>query len=110
MTIRLLLALTALIAAPAALAHAHAPHVDDSDPEAWKIKLCSRMSDVAMQALSDRDKGKPMKLYEEDGDQAQLANAIIRQVYAEPQVSSPKKAMVFGRGKCNEFLEKRGSH
>lgn len=107
MTLRPILALATLLAAPAALAHAHVPPPDEGNPDAWKIKLCSRMSDVALQALGDRDKGSPMKLYEEDGEQAQLANAIIRQIYAEPQVSSPKKAMVFGRGKCNEFLEKR---
>lgn len=109
MTIRLVIALTALIAAPAAFAHAHSAHVDESNPDAWKIKLCNRMSDVALQALGERDKDKPMKLYEEDSEEAQLANAIIRQIYAEPQVSSPKKAMVFGRGKCNEFLERRNS-
>lgn len=104
---QLVFALISLIAAPAVFAHAHLPAIDDSHPDAWKIKLCSQMSDTALQALSDRDKGRPMKRYEEDGEAAKLANMIIRQVYAEPAVTSPKKAMVFGRGKCNEYLENR---
>ncbi len=48
-----------------------------------------------------------MKLYEEDGEPAKLANAIIRRVYEELRIGSPKKAMAFGRGQCNAFLEKR---
>jgi hypothetical protein len=104
---QLALALILLCAAAKAQAHAHVPHIDESNPDAWKIKLCGQMSDIAVQALSDRDKNRPMKLYEEDGEPAKLANAIIRRVYEEPQIGSPKKAMVFGRGQCNEFLEKR---
>lgn len=104
---RFLAALISFFAASAAQAHAHVPHIDESNPDAWKIKLCGQMSDIAVQALSDRDKNRPMKLYEEDGEPAKLANAIIRRVYEEPQIGSPKKAMVFGRGQCNEFLEKR---
>jgi hypothetical protein len=46
-----------------------------------------------------------MKTYREDGaDEPKLANEIIQAVYAEPQISSPKKALTFGRARCNEFL------
>lgn len=107
MTKRNLFFLFALFAATPAFPHAHPPAIDENDPDAWKIKLCNRISDVALQALADRDKGRPMKLYEEDGDEARLANQVTRRIFAEPQVTSPKKAMVFGRGACNEYLEKR---
>lgn len=104
---QLVLALISLCTAATAFAHAHMPPIDESNPDAWKIKLCTRMSDVALQALSDRDKGNPMKLYEEDGEAPKLANSITRAVFEQPAVTSPKKAMVFGRGKCNEYLESR---
>lgn len=97
-----------LLAASLASAHGHVPVIDDSHPEAAKIKLCSRMSDVALQAMYDRDKGRPIKLYEEDGTSApRLANEVIRQVYDEPQISSSRAAMAIGRGRCNEYFEKK---
>lgn len=103
-----LLLVCLLLAAPVAQAHDHMPAIDDSHPDAARIRLCSRMADVALQALNDRDKGRPMKQYQEEGaDEPKLANEIIRAVYGEPQVSSPKKAMTYGRARCNEFLLNR---
>lgn len=97
-----------LLAASVVQAHDHMPAIDDSQPDAARIRLCSRMADVALQALNDRDKGRPMKQYQEDGaDEPRFANEIIRAVYGEPQISSPKKAMVYGRARCNEFLLNR---
>lgn len=103
-----LLIILLALAAPLAQAHGHMPALDDSHPDAAKIKLCSRMADVALEALNDRDKGRPLKTYQEDGaDEPKLANEIIRAVYAEPQIASPKKALTFGRARCNEFLLNR---
>lgn len=102
------LALGLVLAATLAQAHDHMPAIDDSNPDAARIRLCSRMADVALQALNERDKGQAMKQYQEDGsDEPLLANQIIQAVYAEPQISSPKRAMTFGRAKCNEFLLNR---
>jgi hypothetical protein len=92
-------------AASAVQAHDHMPVIDDSHPDAPRIRLCSRMVDVALQALNDRDKGRPMKLYQEDGsNEPKIANEIARAVFEEPQISSPKKAISFGRARCNELL------
>jgi hypothetical protein len=99
------LAMSLVLAAALAQAHDHMPVIDDSHPDAARIRMCSRMADVALQALNDRDKDRPMKTYREDGaDEPKLANEIIQAVYAEPQISSPKKALTFGRARCNEFL------
>lgn len=86
-----------------ALAHGHPGNVDPAMPDAWKYRLCGEMATVAIQALHDRDRGKPMRSYPADGSQAaELAQAIARRVFEEPQISSPKKAETFGRGYCME--------
>lgn len=109
--VRSMLILGLALAATLAQAHDHMPAIDDSQPEAARIRMCSRMADVALQALNERDKGLPMRQYQEDGgDEPRLANQIIQAVYAEPQVSSPKKARTFGRAKCNEFLQAQGNN
>ena len=85
--------------------HAHAGKIDDSMPDAQKIRFCERVRDFALQAFYDRDKGRPMKVFVEDGsDGARITNYVIRRIYEEPQISSPKKAETFGRATCNEMM------
>lgn len=104
---RLLFILACLSAAPA-WAHGHAGQIDDAMPDAQKIRYCERVRDFALQAFYDRDKGRPMKLFDEDGsDGARITNVVIKRIYAEPQISSPKKAEAFGRGTCNEMMGTR---
>jgi len=79
--------------------------VDDSMPDVQKVRFCERVRDHALQAFYNRDKGRPMKLFEEDGsDGARITNHIIKRIYEEPQISSPKKAEAFGRATCNEMM------
>ncbi|HQA11711.1 hypothetical protein [Zoogloea sp.] len=85
--------------------HAHAGKIDDSMPDAQKIRFCERVRDFALQAFYDRDKGRPMKVFVEDGsDGARITIHVIRRIYEEPQISSPKKAEAFGRATCNEMM------
>ena len=85
--------------------HAHAGKIDDSMPDAQKIRFCERVRDFALQAYYDREKGRPMKVFEEDGsDGARITNIVIKRIYDEPQISSPKKAETFGRATCNEMM------
>ena len=83
----------------------HAGNIDDSMPDAQKIRFCERVRDHALQTFYSRDKGRPMKLFDEDGgDGARITNIVIRRIYEEPQISSPKKAETFGRATCNELM------
>ncbi len=101
--------LCSLAAAGAAQAHAHAGQIDDSMPDVQKIRFCERVRDFALQAFHDREKGRPMKVFEEDGSNGpRITNHIIRRIYEEPQISSPKKAEAFGRATCNEMMQTRG--
>lgn len=89
-----------------AWAHGHPAAIDPAAPDAWKYRLCGEMSTVAIQALHERENGRAMKQYDEDGTPGpRLANAIIRKVYAEPGIASPKRADTFGRAFCNEQLQ-----
>ncbi|MBL8430686.1 MAG: hypothetical protein JNJ95_12495 [Dechloromonas sp.] len=102
---RLALTLVALLAVSGAWAHGHAGQIDDSMPDAQRIRFCERVRDHALQAFYNRDKGRPMKLFDEDGsDSARITNHIIKRIYDEPQISSPKKAETFGRAICNEMM------
>ena len=88
-----------------AVAHAHAGKIDDGMPDAQKIRFCERVRDFALQAYYDRDRGRPMKHFAEDGSPGpRITNHIIRRIYEEPQISSPKKAEAFGRATCNEMM------
>ncbi len=99
-----LVAIAALLAT-SAWAHGHPAPVDDSMPDAQRIRFCERVRDHALQAFYNRDKGRPMKLFDEDGsDGARITNIIIKRIYEEPQISSPKKAETFGRATCNEMM------
>lgn len=102
---RLSVACLALLATTAAWPHAHAGKIDDSMPDAQKIRFCERVRDFALQAYYDREKGRPMKVFVEDGsDGARITNHVIKRIYEEPQISSPKKAETFGRATCNEMM------
>ncbi|KAB2924254.1 MAG: hypothetical protein F9K30_09535 [Dechloromonas sp.] len=103
------LLLLCLLGAPLAMAHGgHAGNIPDDMPDAQKIRFCERVRDHALQALYNRDRGSPMKLFEEDGSHGpRIVNHIIRRIYDEPQISSPKKAEAFGRATCNEMMGTR---
>ncbi len=102
---RPLLASAALLLAQQCFAHAHAGAIPDDMPDAQKIRFCERVRDHALQAFYNRERGQPMKLFEEDGSSgARITNLIIRRIYEEPQISSPKKAETFGRATCNEMM------
>lgn len=89
-----------------AAAHGHAATIDAHSPDAWKYRLCNDMSTVAIQALNDRDKGRTMRRYPDDGGPGPaIANALVERVYAEPAISSPKRADAIGRAYCNEQLQ-----
>ena len=78
---------------------------DGGMPDAQKIRYCERIRDHALQTYYNRERGQPMKLFsEEGGDSARITNVIIKRIYADPQISSPKKAEEFGRAKCNEMM------
>lgn len=99
------LLLVSLLLSAGAQAHGHPVPVDDSMPDAQKIRFCERVRDHALQAFYNRDRGRPMKLFDEDGsDGSRITNAIIKRIYEEPQISSPKKAEAFGRATCNEMM------
>ena len=99
------LLLLGLLAVSGAWAHGHAGHVDDSTPDAQKIRFCERVRDHALQAFYNRERGQAIKLFDEDGsDGARITNHIIKRIYEEPQISSPKKAEAFGRATCNEMM------
>lgn len=102
---RLTASALALLAATSAWPHGHAGQIDDSMPDAQKIRFCERVRDFALQAFYDREKGRPMKVFVEDGsDGARITNVVIKRIYEEPQISSPKKAETFGRATCNEMM------
>ncbi|MBL8403442.1 MAG: hypothetical protein JNL16_02745 [Dechloromonas sp.] len=99
------LLLLGLLISGGVMAHGHPAPVDDSMPDAQKIRFCERVRDHALQAFYNRDRGRPMKLFEEDGsDGPRITNVIIKRIYEEPQISSPKKAEAFGRATCNEMM------
>ncbi|HEX6733558.1 MAG TPA: hypothetical protein VF096_01995 [Azonexus sp.] len=109
---RLCLTVLCALLAPLAWGHGgHAGKVPDDMPDAQKIRFCERVRDHAIQALYNRDRGSPMVLYEEDGSHGpRIVNHIIRRIYEEPQISSPKKAEAFGRATCHEMMGAQGAN
>ncbi len=102
---RRLLMLALLAGTSAAQAHGHAGQVSDDMPDAQKIRFCERVRDFALQAFYDREKGRPMMKFAEDGSNGpRITNLIVQRIYAEAQISSPKKAEAFGRATCNEMM------
>ena len=103
---RLAAACAACVVAGAAWPHAHPVTIDAADGDAWKYRLCGEMVTVAIQAVNDRDKGRPPQSFAADGGPGPaIANAIVERIRAEPQISSPKKATSFGRAFCMERLQ-----
>ncbi len=103
------LILLGLLLSSGAVAHGHPAPIDDSMPDAQKMRFCERVRDHALQAFYNRDRGRPMKLFDEDGsDGPRITNVIIKRIYEEPQISSPKKAEAFGRATCNEMMGTKG--
>ncbi|RLJ62752.1 hypothetical protein [Sulfurisoma sediminicola] len=100
------LAFAVIFGAGDTAAHGHPAAIDPASPDAWRYRLCEQMSSVALQALRDREHGLPMRVFPEDGGPGPaIAKAIVEKVYAEPGISSPKRAEAFGRGYCNEHLD-----
>ena len=78
---------------------------DSGMSDVQKVRFCERIRDHALQTYYNRERGQPIKLFAEDGsDGARITNTIIKKIYAEPQISTPKKAEDFGRAKCNEMM------
>lgn len=101
---RVLLASLLVASAPLS-AHTHAGQVGEEMPDAQKIRFCERVRDFALQAFYDRDKGRPIKLFAEDGSPGpRITNKIIKHIYAEPTIASPQQAEAFGRAACNEMM------
>jgi hypothetical protein len=83
----------------------HVLAADGGMPDAQKIRYCERIRDHALQTYYNRERGQPMKLFSEEGsDSARITNVIIKRIYADPKISSPKQAEEFGRAKCNEMM------
>jgi hypothetical protein len=94
-----------LLMMASALPQALAATYGDGMPSAQKVRFCERVRDFAVQAFYDREKGRPMKVFAEDGsDGVRITNIVIKRIYEEPQISSPKKAETFGRATCNELM------
>ena len=84
--------------------HAHG-RIDDSLPDAERIRFCERMRDQALQAFYDRERNRPMKVFTEDGSPGpRIANHITQRIYEEPQIASRRHAESFGRATCNEMM------
>jgi len=99
-----------LVATTQAFAHGHPAPINPDHPEAWKHRLCAEMTTVAIAAVQARDKGAPMKHYADDGGPGpRLANAIVAKVYAEPAISSPKRAEAYARSYCNQSLQEESA-
>ncbi len=72
--------------------------------------FCERVRDFAVQAFYDREKGRPMKVFVEDGSAgAHITNVAIKRIYEKPQIATPKAAETLGRETCNEMMASKGS-
>lgn len=99
------LALLMLAAPLPALAHGHPAGLNDDDPIAADVRLCNAVVDAALQALTDRDKGRAMKAYAGDTLKERMQHEVTQHVFAEPQIRSQKFAMGYARSRCNEVLQ-----
>ncbi len=97
-----------LLCSALARAHGHPLAVADDHPDAPRLTLCNRAEDVALQALGDRDKGRPLRPLLAEEAHAAFLQALAHQVYEEPQIRSQKFAQSLARGRCNEYWETRG--
>jgi hypothetical protein len=88
---------------------AHAAKYGDGMPDARKIRFYERVRDFAVQDYHDCEKGRPMNVFVEDGSAgAHIAKIIIRRIYDEVAISSPKKAETVSRDACNEMMCSKG--
>lgn len=82
-----------------------AAFADDAMPEAQKMRYCERIRDFAVQAFHDREQGRPIKLFNEDGSRGPvITNAIVRGIYADPGISGTKQAEAYARKTCSEMM------
>lgn len=82
-----------------------APARAEEMSEVERMSFCGRVRDFAVQAFFDREKGRPMRVFPEDGGAGpRITNHIVRRIYEEPQISSPKKVDAYSRATCNEML------
>ncbi|MDE2585522.1 MAG: hypothetical protein KGN39_09000 [Betaproteobacteria bacterium] len=89
--------------ASTALAHGHPITVADDDPEAPRLRLCQKAEDEALQALHDRDRGRPTREIGPQEPHAMFLNALIREVHEQVQIRSPKFVQGVARSRCNEY-------
>jgi len=100
----------ALLVLAGAQPQAHAGKMGDGMTDAQKVRFCERVRDFAVQAYYDREKGRPMKVFDEDGAAgARITNVVIRRIYEKPQIASPQAAETLGRATCNEMMGSTGS-
>ncbi|MDR2838430.1 MAG: hypothetical protein LBV49_07710 [Azonexus sp.] len=79
-------------------------------PEVEKTRFCERVRDHAIQALYNRDRGSPVKLYAEDGSNGpRIVNVIIRHIYADKKIATPPDAESYGRKTCAEMMGVKGA-
>ena len=99
-----------LLVMASTLPQADATTYGDGVPDAQKIRFCERVRDFAVQAFYDREKGRPMKVFVEDGSAgAHITNVVIKRIYEKPQIATPKAAETLGRETCNEMMASKGS-
>ncbi|MCL2346214.1 MAG: hypothetical protein FWC58_10235 [Desulfobulbus sp.] len=99
------LCLTMICALLGILAWLPAGHAADDMPDAEKMRFCKRIRDHAIQTLYNRDGGSPMRLYEEDGSNGpRIINVIIRRIYEDRGIATPKQAEDFGLATCNQMM------
>lgn len=78
---------------------------DDAMPEAQKMRYCERMRDFAVQAFHDRELGRPVKLFEEDGSRGpRIANTIARGIHADRGIASTRQAEAYARTTCLDMM------
>ena len=98
-------ALIALALPHIATAHGHPAGLADDDPIAADVRLCNAVVDAALQALADRDKGRPMRHVTGNDLRTKLLNEVTQHVFAELQIRSQKFAMGYARSRCNEVMQ-----
>lgn len=98
------LGLVLMLTAPLLAAHSPPAGLAADDPLAADLRFCDAVVAVALQALSDRDRERPLRLVADDVNGAGLKNEVARHVHAEPQIRSQKFAMAYARGRCSEWL------
>jgi len=90
------------------LPHAHAADAGEGMPDAQKVRFCERIRDFAKTAFYEREQGRPIRLFTEDGsDSLRITNIVIKHIYDDPKISSASQAELLGRSTCNQMLGTR---